>query len=153
LTVAICGIALAWLGNVIRDVQHQRQILVGAFSRGWLVSVDDWITRWMYQKFGINGAITFDALNYIVMGPRTSAIRSEDFEALAGLRYKRLSLNGCLVTDDEFTHLKPFSGLKQFDAQSAGIGDKVSWFSGNWNLGRSVLASCEGRACKKSCVS
>src|SRR4051812_28043307 len=26
LAVAVCGISLAWLGNFLRDVQHQRQI-------------------------------------------------------------------------------------------------------------------------------
>jgi hypothetical protein len=125
LTVAICGIGLAWLGNLIRDVQHQRQILDDAFSRGYGVTVDESISRWMYQRFGMNWALALRAVDYVSMERRTSAIAGEDFEALAGLRYRRLSLNSCLVTDDEFVHLKPFSGLKQFDAQSAGIGDKA----------------------------
>jgi hypothetical protein len=125
LAVAVCGIALSWLGNLIRDVHHQHQILDGAFSRGYAVTVDDRITRWMYQRFGMNGALALRALDYVSMERRTSAVRGEDFEALSGLRYKRLSLNRCLLTDDAFTHLKPFSGLKQFDAQGTSLSDKA----------------------------
>jgi hypothetical protein len=127
LAVAVCGIGLGWLGNLIRDVQHQRQILDGAFSRGYMVNtVDDWITRWMYPRFGLNGALALRELDYVSMERRTSAIRGEDFEALTGLRFKRLSLNHCLVTDDEFAHLKPIAGLKQFDAQNTGLSDKAT---------------------------
>jgi hypothetical protein len=125
LAVAVCGFALAWLGGLVRDVHHQHQILDGAFSRGYGVTVDDRITRWMYQRFGMNGVLALRALDYVSMERRTSAIRGEDLEALSRLRYKRLSLNHCLVTDDEFTHLVPFSGLKQFDAQGTGLGDKA----------------------------
>jgi hypothetical protein len=125
LAVAVCGIALAWLGNLIRDVHYQRQILDGAFSRGYGVTVDGSVTRWMYQTVGMNGALALRALDYVSMERRTTAIRGQDLEALSGLRYKRLSLNQCLVTDDEFTRLKPFSGLKQFDAQGTALGDKA----------------------------
>lgn len=125
LAVAVCGIALAWLGYLIRDVHHQHRILDGAFSRGYGVTTDNWITRWMYQRIGMNGALALRALDYASMERRTSAIRGEDLEALTGLRFKRLSLNHCLVTDDEFSHLKPFAGLKQFDAQNTGLSDKA----------------------------
>ena len=125
LAVAVCGIGLAWLGNLIRDVHCQRQILDGAFSRGYGVTVDDRVTRWMHQRLGMNWALALRALDYVSMERRTTAVRGKDFEALSGLRYKRLSLNRCLVTDGEFIHLKPFSGLKRFDAQVTGLGDKA----------------------------
>jgi hypothetical protein len=125
LAVAVSGITLAWVGNLIRDVQHQRQILDGAFSRGYAVTFDDRVTPWMYRRFGMNWALALRALDYVSMERRTSALRGEDFEALTGLRYKRLSLNYCLVTDDEFVHLKPFSELKHFNAQGTRLSDKA----------------------------
>jgi hypothetical protein len=122
--MAVCGIGLGWLGNRIRDVRAQRRILDEAFSRGFSVSLDD-RTRWMYQRFSMNGALAVGTVDYITMERRTTPIRGDDFEALFGLRYKRLSLNCCLFTDDDFTHLKPYSGLKHFDATSTALGDKA----------------------------
>src|SRR5262245_52390313 len=81
LAVALCGVGLAWLGNLIRDVHQQRQILEGAFERGYGVTFDDRITHWMYQRVGMNGSLALRAVDYAVMDRRTSAISAEDFKA------------------------------------------------------------------------
>ncbi len=127
LTMTIGGLALAWVGNRMRDVYHQRQITKRIFASGFYVGFQDVsskgaMPRWVYRYFGMNGAIAYGGLETV---GNNKSVNAEDLAALDGLRYRRLCLNFSSVTDDDLLHLKPDKNLRKFEAQSTGLRDNA----------------------------
>jgi len=121
-----CGVSLAWLGNKVRDMREQRQILRQVFAGGFSVGVTDWYSdrmpRWVYRWFGLSAPIATDSLGCIC---NNKVVRDEDLRALAGLRFCELSLNFSNVTDDQIVRAPLPANLKCFSAQGTALGDRA----------------------------
>jgi hypothetical protein len=122
----VSGVGLAWLGNKLRDVREQRQIVRQISAGGFFVwfsdGYDSSAPQRYYDWFGISGAIATGTLE----GARNnSTIRDEDLRALAGLRIRSLSLNVSNVTDDQINRCQLPAGLKCFAAAETGVGDRT----------------------------
>ncbi len=117
----IAGLGLAWIGNRVRHVRQQRQLVRTAYDHGFLVGFDDSVAEWAYGRFGMNGALACGDLDIVC---KNTPIADGDLEALSGLRFLSLSLNRSNITDDQIVRWTPPRALVSFEAQATGLGDK-----------------------------
>jgi hypothetical protein len=116
------GLALAWLGNKVRDVRQQSAHLDTAFNHGFGVSFHDSMPDWVYRWFGMNGALAWGDLETV---SHNASLRDGDLPALHGLRFRAISLNGSPITDEQVESWQPPHELRCFSAQRTKLGDRT----------------------------
>jgi hypothetical protein len=119
----VSGIGLACLGNWMREIRAQRQIIDRLSARGYQISLDlDW-GMWMHTRFGMNGALAVNGIESIFLF--NSEVRATDLKAMGRLRFEGLYLYRCNITDDVVLQLCPNSKLNSFGATRCGLGDRT----------------------------
>lgn len=125
---ALCAIAFAWIGNWLRQVQKERQIVDKIIARGGSISWENPTQRWAYPRLGISGVLALGRLDYVILnnhGPgNRRPVTKAELKMISGLRFSRLSLTFTDVTDADLEELRQFPHLKSFDAQMTPIGDQ-----------------------------
>lgn len=121
----VSGIGLAWLGNKLRDVRQQRQILGRAFDRGLMVGFDDAMPGWWYKRFGWNGVLFWGNVG-IVCKDKPPGMTADDLKAIEGLRYSELLLSRSGITDPQLRHWTPPKELRNLKAQLTGFNDNTA---------------------------
>lgn len=121
----ITGFGLAWIGNKVRDVRQQRALVDRAYDHGFVVGFDDSLPGWLYDYFGINGALAWGDLE-VVSKSSNRPFCDDDLEVLHGLRYQWLHLSFSQVSEDHIARWRPPPGLRCFEAQGTALGDKTA---------------------------
>lgn len=126
IAMLVCGISLAWLGNKIREVREEQQILNRVRAGGFSISVtqwySNWMPRWVTRGFGLSAALATGSLDCVA---KNRGVQDEDLQALAGLRFCQLSVSFSNVTDDQIVRTPLPPNLKCFSAQRTALGHRA----------------------------
>jgi len=121
----IAGFGLAWIGNKARDVRQQRALVDRAYDQDFVVGFDNDMPSWLYDYFGITGALAWGDLE-VVSKSNNRPFGDDDLEALHRLRYQSLHLSFSQVSEDHIARWRPPPGLRCLEAQGTALGDKTA---------------------------
>lgn len=121
--VGALGIALGWLGNWCREIGEQRLVIDHLADRGYQLQLESGWAEWLQSRFGLNAVIAVDGIESITRWK--CDVTEEDLKAINNLRFSRLTLFECSVSDDTMESLVANPKLNEVEATSCGLGDRT----------------------------